>query len=82
MAKRIKIRKKQNETGQQTNNNLNGYSIDKEGSQLALLILTFTRCSPDDVKFVFQFFIDFLINSTIFSGAGPDAVQGYWLKIF
>ena len=31
------------------------------------LILTFARYSPHDVKFVFQFFIDFLINSTIFS---------------
>ena len=34
MAKRIKIRKKRNKTGQDTNNHWNGYSTDKEGSQL------------------------------------------------
>ena len=34
MAKRIKIRKKRNKIGQHTNNHWNGYSTDKEGSQL------------------------------------------------
>ena len=34
MTKRIKIRKKRNKTGQHTNNHWNGYSTDKEGSQL------------------------------------------------
>ena len=34
---------------------------------LPLLISTFTRYSPHDVTFVFQFFINFLINCKIFS---------------
>ena len=34
---------------------------------MPLLISTFARYSPHEVNFVFQFFIDFLINCTIFS---------------
>ena len=34
MAKRIKVRKKRNKTGEHTNNHWNDYSTDKEGSQL------------------------------------------------
>ena len=41
------------------------------------LILTFARYSPHDVKFVFQFFIDFLINSTIFSDTLIPLIQGF-----
>ena len=43
MAKRIKIRKKRNKTGQHTNNHRNGYSTDKEGS---LLEVSRTGWSP------------------------------------
>ena len=41
------------------------------------LILTFARYSPHDVKFAFQFFIDFLINSTIFSDTLIPLIQGF-----
>ena len=41
------------------------------------LILTFSRYSPHDVKFVFQFFIDFQINSTIFSDTLIPLIQGF-----
>lgn len=34
---------------------------------MPLLISKFARYSPHDIKFVFQFLIDFLINCTIFS---------------
>ena len=34
MAKRVKIRRKRNKTGQHTNNHWNGYSTDNEGSQM------------------------------------------------
>ena len=34
---------------------------------MPLLISVFAKYSPHDVNFVFQFFIDFLISSTIFS---------------
>ena len=36
MAERIKIIKKRNKAGQHTNNHWNGYSTDKEGSQLEM----------------------------------------------
>ena len=36
MAERIKSTTKRNKTGQHTNNHWNGYSTDKEGSQLEM----------------------------------------------